>query len=520
MNPFGISPRLDFVYASSAFSESKAHLVYGLESNEAIVMITGAIGTGKTMTVQSFLSQLGERHLTALVTNTSVDAKELLKLILDDLDAPLPRDADKSDLLIALKQLVIEQGREGRRVIIIIDEAQNLSAGVLEEIRLLTNLGQGEQQPVQVILVGQPELENIVARPELAQLRQRIRVHYRLVPLTRKELGEYIDHRMVVAGGRTGTFTGGALDRVFALSSGVPRVVNTLCNDALLAAFVAGRAKVETQDVESNDGMPAPVIVRPEPEIRAAAPDAPAEPAPAPGMAVRREPAARPQADDADAANLDGRSRRGLMLVPVLVVVAVAVVLALTGQLERFRGRPEAPATQAVALDAPVPAVIASDSAVVARSDTVPTVQAAGGDSLNAVAVTVPAETTPAATEAPAEQAKSVTPSLDASTTSVVPVAAPKEPAVQVAGSASGPWFIHVSSYTTPEQAAGVASKFAGAGHETSVREHLVNKSMWYRVYLGPYGDRKAAVTLAEEMRSNGSITYYQVQRLEPVATP
>jgi cell division septation protein DedD len=266
--------------------------------------------------------------------------------------------------------------------------------------------------------------------------------------------------------------------------------------------------------------MPAPVIVRPEPEIRAAAPDAPAEPAPAPGMAVRREPAARPQADDADAANLDGRSRRGLMLVPVLVVVAVAVVLALTGQLERFRGRPEAPATQAVALDAPVPAVIASDSAVVARSDTVPTVQAAGGDSLNAVAVTVPAETTPAATEAPAEQAKSVTPSLDASTTSVVPVAAPKEPAVQVAGSASGPWFIHVSSYTTPEQAAGVASKFAGAGHETSVREHLVNKSMWYRVYLGPYGDRKAAVTLAEEMRSNGSITYYQVQRLEPVATP
>lgn len=543
MNPFGISPRLDFVYASCAFSESKAHLVYGLESNEAIVMITGAIGTGKTMTVQSFLAQLGERHMTALVTNTSVDAKELLKLILDDLDAPLPRDADKSDLLIALKQLIIDQGREGRRVIIIIDEAQNLSAGVLEEIRLLTNLGQGEQQPVQVILVGQPELENIVARPELAQLRQRIRVHYRLVPLTRKELGEYVDHRMVVAGGRPGTFTGGALDRVFSLSSGVPRVVNTLCNDALLAAFVAGRAKVEAQDVESTDGTPAPMIVKPEREFPAAAPVAPvvpvapADPAPAPGMAVRREPAAKPAvADaDADAANLDGRSRRGLLLVPVLVVVAVAVVLALTGQLDRFRGRPEAPVTQAAVQDPPAPPVVAADSAATALNDTAAAAHAAGAESLAGDATVDPAPvksaeellkpvatsvTTPARTEAPAGQAATVTPSLDAATTTVVPVAAPKAPEAQSAGAASGPWYIHVSSYPTSEQAASVAAKFVGAGHEANVREHLVNNATWYRVYLGPYGERKAAVKLAEEMRSNGTITYYQVQRLEPVTTP
>lgn len=542
MNPFGISPRLDFVYASCAFSESKAHLVYGLESNEAIVMITGAIGTGKTMTVQSFLAQLGERHMTALVTNTSVDAKELLKLILDDLDAPLPRDADKSDLLIALKQLIIDQGREGRRVIIIIDEAQNLSAGVLEEIRLLTNLGQGEQQPVQVILVGQPELENIVARPELAQLRQRIRVHYRLVPLTRKELGEYVDHRMVVAGGRPGTFTGGALDRVFSLSSGVPRVVNTLCNDALLAAFVAGRAKVEAQDVESTDGTPAPVIVKPEPEQPAAAkvaPAAPAEPTPVPGMAVRREAAARPEGNDADAASLDGRSRRGLLLVPVLVVVAVAVVLALTGQLDRFRGRPEASATGAEVSDAPTPKADARDATVAAGQDTVPALKAVVGDTVvdgarGAVAAVEPVEpvvtkpvaepakaaTNPTEVEPSTAQPATVTPSIDAATATVVPVASLKEQVAQAAGTGSGPWFIHVSSYTTSEQAASVAAKFVGAGHEARVREHLVNNATWYRVYLGPYGDRKAAVTLAEEMRSNGSITYYQVQRLESVTAP
>ena len=180
VSPFGISPRLDFLYKSGAFEEGMAHLLYGLESREALVMITGAIGTGKTMAIQSFLSSLGDGYVSALVTNTTVDGRELLKLILDDLGAPIDRGADKSDLLIAFKQFMIDEGRQGRRIIIIIDEAQNLASGVLEEIRLLTNLGQGEDQPVQIILVGQPELAATVDRPDLAQLKQRIRVHCRL----------------------------------------------------------------------------------------------------------------------------------------------------------------------------------------------------------------------------------------------------------------------------------------------------------------------------------------------------
>ncbi|MBK8019081.1 MAG: AAA family ATPase [Betaproteobacteria bacterium] len=143
VHPFGISPRLDFLYKSGAFEESIAHLVYGLDSNEAIIMITGAIGTGKTMAIQSFLSHLGDRYLTALVTNTSVDAKELLKLVLEDLGVPVEPGADKSDLLIAFKKFLIASGRDGKRLIVVIDEAQNLSREALEEIRLLTNLGQG-----------------------------------------------------------------------------------------------------------------------------------------------------------------------------------------------------------------------------------------------------------------------------------------------------------------------------------------------------------------------------------------
>jgi type II secretory pathway predicted ATPase ExeA len=292
MQPFGISPRLEFLYKSGAFEESIAHLVYGLDNSEAIVMITGAIGTGKTMAIQSFLSYLGDRYVSALVTNTSVDSKELLKLVLEDLGHQAAPGSDKSDLLIAFKNLLVATGREGKRIVIVIDEAQNLSREVLEEVRLLTNLGQGDEQPVQIILVGQPELETAVQRPDLAQLKQRIRVHYKLAPLSRSELQQYVDHRMTVAGGEAGVFTNGALDRVYSLSGGVPRVVNTLCGEALLSAYVAGRRKVEAVDLDEHANKPAPAaprdepervhVVKPEPEIQRRE------------MAVRREPKPEP----------------------------------------------------------------------------------------------------------------------------------------------------------------------------------------------------------------------------------
>lgn len=297
VNPFSLSPKLDFLYKSGTFEESMAHLVFGLDNHEAIVLITGAIGTGKTMALQSFLTNLGPRFEFALITNTRVTAVELLKLVLEDLGVGLPIGADKSDLLILFKDYLHGAYLEGKMVLIVVDEAQNLAPEVLEEIRLLTNLGQGDIQPVQIILVGQPELEETVNRPDLAQIRQRIRVHYNLDPLTRSEAEEYLNHRMAVAGCKRHVFTSGAIDRIFKGSRGVPRLVNTMAGEALLAAFVAGHEMVQPGDIEEDQDLSFATGPAPAPKDSFQVPDipqpvaAPAPPPPPPPPPATQEPA-------------------------------------------------------------------------------------------------------------------------------------------------------------------------------------------------------------------------------------
>jgi len=252
-HPFSMSPKLDFVFQSTAFEESMAHLVYGLDHHEAIVLVTGPIGMGKTMALQSFLSRLGDRYDFALITNSRINALELLKLVLEDLGVDLSPGADKSDLLIEFKRYLQNASAAGKTVLVVVDEAQNLASEVLEELRLLTNLGQGDLQPVQVVLVGQPELAETVKRPDLEQLRQRIRVHYSVEPLTRDETEAYLNHRMNVAGGQNGVFSRDAIDRIYRLTRGVPRLVNTAADTALLSAYVAGRKRIEANDVTTTD---------------------------------------------------------------------------------------------------------------------------------------------------------------------------------------------------------------------------------------------------------------------------
>ena len=248
-SPFGLSPRLNFVFRSGAFEENMVHLVYGLENSEAITMITGPVGSGKTLAIQSFLDKLGSQYSFALVTNTQVNSIELLKLILEDLDIPTPIGCDKSDLLILFKNYLFEEHSNSRRVLIVIDEAQNLAPDSLEEVRLLTNIGQGDYQPVQIVLVGQPELEPLINSTGLSQLRQRIRVHYRLTPLLADEIGDYLKYRMEVAGCKVRVFSTGAVSRIFQFSNGIPRLVNALANAALLSAFVDGRMEVKSKDI-------------------------------------------------------------------------------------------------------------------------------------------------------------------------------------------------------------------------------------------------------------------------------
>lgn len=544
VSPFGIMPRLDFLYKSGAFEESMAHLVYGLDNSEAVVMITGAIGTGKTMAIQSFLAHLGDRFLTSLVTNTCVDGKELLKLILDDLGTPADPGADKSDLLIAFRNFIIEAGQRGQRVIIVIDEAQNLGREVLEEVRQLTNLGQGDRQPVQIILVGQPELEATVERQDLAQLKQRIRVHYKLAPLSRREMEEYIDHRMEVAGGKAGVFTSGALDRIYARAGGVPRVVNTLCNDALLSAFVAGRRAVEAKDVDEplvGDKAPEPAPAAPSVVDKAAAvataraakardSAAPAAargelaaPAPDPAMARRREApdgparAARGRRD----AEHPSRARTGWLIVALVVVTAVAV-LAATGRLaplwERLPfGRHAEPVAALRAEPAPVRTEVpASTPRDIASTSADSLAMTARADSL-AKSVATPSAT-PSATQAATQTAVQQSPPAPAvRTATTAPTAA--EPAVAkpvttppvTTPAVPGDYYVHVSSFRAADHADAVAQRFAAEGVPATVRSKTVRDALWFRVYLGPFATREEAERSAGRLRDQGKVTYFKV---------
>ncbi len=469
VNPFSLSPKQDFLYHSNAFAESMAHLIYGVDSGEALVMITGPIGTGKTTAIQSFLTNLGPQFATALVTNTRITGRELLKLVMDDLGVEVPAQADKSDLVIAFKRYLIEGRKPGRRVLIIVDEAQNLRPETLEEIRLLTNLGQGEQQPVQIILVGQPELEATVEQPELAQLRQRIRVHYRLDPLSRQELADYVRHRMAVAGcARDDVFTREALDRIYEFSNGVPRVVNTLANDALLAAFVAERPRVQAQDVER-------------PRVRTVAVAAPVvAPAGVPLVAAADEPASMAvysRRHDADG----GGKRLMRRLLPVALVLAAAVVAGYYF----FVARPDA--TEAPTANVPrtpptvaVEPVAAAIIGQVAAADTSATGYVEAG--------------------APADSAMADSP--------VTPTATDAQPAEN--------WAVHVVSFRTEDRALTYVRELALHSPAAFHRFELVNGVGWYRVYVGPYPSRAAALDDARRMSTDSGFTYFKIVRLEP----
>lgn len=502
--PFSLSPKLDFLYESNAFAESMAHLIYGVDSGEALVMITGPIGTGKTTAIQSFLTNLGPQFATALVTNTRINDRELLKLVLDDLDADYPVGGDKSDLVIAFKRFLIEAKRSGRRVLVVVDEAQNLPAETLEEVRLLTNLGQGEEQPVQIVLVGQPELEAAVDAPELAQLRQRIRVHYRLEPLTRDELGKYLPHRMTVAGcPRADVFTAEAVGRIYEFSGGVPRVVNTLANDALLAAFVAGHDRVRGPDVERPQprvvpAAPVPVAVPAAPVFRPvevppaavpateAAPQAPAPVAPAARISF---------AERAPRSSRGGAAGFAWGVAGALAVAAVFYALVLRpgadGAANRTGAEPDL---------RPAPGETATAQV---RPPVVATPMTAGPDT---VAVATAFRTAAADTVIPflADAADSQAGAEAASTDSVVATLINED-----AGE-DGLWAVHVVSFRTIDRAESYVANLRTHSAAAYYKAADVDGVGWYRVFLGPFPSRAAALAEAHRLSAKG-VRYYKI---------
>ncbi len=237
--PFNITPDPRFLYLSPTHQEALQHLKFGVQERKGFIALIGEVGCGKTTLCRRFLNELDPaRFDTALILNPRITETQMLKAILTELgETKLARS--QSDLVAQINRVLLERIAKGRDIVLIIDEAQNLSFEVLEQVRLLSNLETDRQKLLQIVLMGQPELKEILARDELRQLRQRILVHYELHPLSMADMRHYIQHRLTLAGGSgRPTFTPWALRAIHKASKGIPRVVNSLCDKAMLAAFI------------------------------------------------------------------------------------------------------------------------------------------------------------------------------------------------------------------------------------------------------------------------------------------
>ncbi len=244
--PFSIAPDPHYLFMSERHREALAHLLYGLDGGGGFVLLTGEIGAGKTTVCRCFLEQIPANCNVAYIFNPKLTVPELLQAICDEFHAPVPSGAQTvKDYVDPLNAFLLAQHAAGRNNVLIIDEAQNLSADVLEQLRLLTNLETRERKLLQVVLIGQPELRGMLARPELEQLAQRVIARFHLGALSEAETAQYIRHRLNVAG-LTGAlpFDTASLRLVHQLTRGVPRRINLLCDRALLGAYASGQAQV------------------------------------------------------------------------------------------------------------------------------------------------------------------------------------------------------------------------------------------------------------------------------------
>ncbi len=246
--PFELVPNPEFLFMSKSHKKAIVYLDYGIKEHAGFILITGEVGSGKTTIVRNLLKNLDGRVTLSKIFNTKVTSEQLIAMVNEDfgLDGA---GKDKITLLRELTDFLIEQHAMNRWPTLIIDEAQNLSADLLEEVRMLSNLETDKSKLLQIILVGQPELRKMLARPELRQLRQRISICCHIMPLSRQEAEEYIFHRLEVAGNRDAvSFDEESIDIIFGFSRGIPRLINIICDFLMLSAF-AEETKVMTREL-------------------------------------------------------------------------------------------------------------------------------------------------------------------------------------------------------------------------------------------------------------------------------
>jgi len=247
--PFDITPNPRFLFYGAKHREAFNHLLYGIRERKGFVQMTGEVGAGKTTLCRAMLEQLDDHFATALILNPIMSADELVKAVAVEFGLQV-KGLDRLDTLAVINQFLLKQLERRKDTVLIIDEAQDLTDELLEQVRLLSNLETDNRKLLQIVLLGQPELRDRLNNPRLRQLRQRITVRYHLFPLTREEVIRYVHHRLHVSGGNgTPYFTRPALWRVHHYSKGIPRLVNAVCDKALLAGFVQHSERINFQMV-------------------------------------------------------------------------------------------------------------------------------------------------------------------------------------------------------------------------------------------------------------------------------
>ena len=252
--PFSIAPDPQYLYMSAKHREAMAHLSYGLSQGGCFIVLTGEVGTGKTTLCRNLLADLPDNVDVALILNPNINRRELLETVCDELQISYPEKQSKKKLLDSINNHLLTTYAENKHTVLIIDEAQLLSPSVLEQVRLLTNLETTKAKLLQIILIGQPELNEVLARNDLRQLAQRVTARYHLPALAKNEIQDYVNYRLEVAGCKKPLFSAQALKLLHQLSEGIPRKINVLADQALLGAYAKSQLVVDTKTLKSAAG--------------------------------------------------------------------------------------------------------------------------------------------------------------------------------------------------------------------------------------------------------------------------
>ena len=250
--PFSVTADPAFLYLSKRHREALAHMIYGIHERKGFMEITGEVGTGKTTLCKALIRQLDGHTKSALVLHSGLSELQLIQAIAQDFGLN-PMRSNRLNLFNQLSQFLMDQGTMGNGVVLVIDEAQNLSLRLLEQIRMLSNYETDKEKLIQIVLVGQPQLREKLNQPVLQQLQQRIGVRYHILPLDRDEVGTYVEHRVRVAGSDGSLVWGAdAVDELYLCSKGIPRLINLICDRALLACYVFRTKQVDRSIIQRS----------------------------------------------------------------------------------------------------------------------------------------------------------------------------------------------------------------------------------------------------------------------------